>query len=212
MITRHESRAIVRQALKRVPEGEEIRHLNIMPMMDIMTILLVAFLFSAAQDAALSIADASLPPSRSFDPKSEQATTVTISKTGINLTSGNHLMRLALDTNNSSGSVANFNWIGFFGTSVTPPPAAPTNLAANAPDSSTVNLTWTDNSNNESGFIIERKTGSGGTYAQIAMVGANVTSYADQSVTAATTYFYRVRAMNDAGASAYSATVNIRSK
>ena len=83
MITRHEGRAIIRQALKRVPEGEEIRHLNIMPMMDIMTILLVAFLFSAAQDAALSIADASLPPSRSFDPKSEQATTVTISKTGI---------------------------------------------------------------------------------------------------------------------------------
>ena len=65
MINPREARAIIRQAVKRVPEGEEIRHLNIMPMMDIMTILLVAFLFSASQDAALAIGDATLPASRS---------------------------------------------------------------------------------------------------------------------------------------------------
>jgi biopolymer transport protein ExbD len=83
MITKHEARGIIRQAIKRVPEGEEIRHLNIMPMMDIMTILLVAFLFSASQDAALSVGDAALPASRSFAPKSESAVTLTLSKTGI---------------------------------------------------------------------------------------------------------------------------------
>ena len=55
MITRREARALIRKAVKRVPEGEEIRHLNIMPMMDIMTILLVAFLFQASQAAALSV-------------------------------------------------------------------------------------------------------------------------------------------------------------
>ena len=39
------------QGGRRVPEGEDIRHLNIMPMMDMMTILLVAFVFQAATSA-----------------------------------------------------------------------------------------------------------------------------------------------------------------
>jgi hypothetical protein len=41
------------------------------------------------------------------------------------------------------------------------PPAAPTNLVATAVSSSQINLTWTDNSNNETGFKIERCIGSG---------------------------------------------------
>ena len=51
MFTPAEARSLVRKAVKRVPEGEEIRHLNIMPMMDMMTILLVFLLkqFSVAQ-------------------------------------------------------------------------------------------------------------------------------------------------------------------
>ena len=49
--TQREARRIVRKAVGRVPEGEEIRHLNIMPMMDMMTILLVAFIFQAATSA-----------------------------------------------------------------------------------------------------------------------------------------------------------------
>ena len=43
--TQREARRIIRKAVGRVPEGEEIRHLNIMPMMDMMTILLVAFIY-----------------------------------------------------------------------------------------------------------------------------------------------------------------------
>jgi ADP-ribose pyrophosphatase YjhB (NUDIX family) len=42
--TTREARGIIRKAVGRVPEGEEVRHLNIMPMMDMMTILLVAFI------------------------------------------------------------------------------------------------------------------------------------------------------------------------
>ena len=49
--TQREARRIIRKAVGRVPEGEEIRHLNIMPMMDMMTILLVAFIFQAATSA-----------------------------------------------------------------------------------------------------------------------------------------------------------------
>jgi hypothetical protein len=64
-------------------------------------------------------------------------------------------------------------------------------------------LAWQDNSTNESNFGVERKTGTGGTYAQIALVAANTTSYMDNSVTHGVTYCYRVDAINSAGASAY---------
>ncbi len=81
-ISRKTARALVRKALKRVPEGEEIRHLNIMPMMDIMTILLVAFIYSANQDVSIPV-DVEMPESRSFAEKVESAVTLTIAKTGI---------------------------------------------------------------------------------------------------------------------------------
>jgi biopolymer transport protein ExbD len=83
MITKREARGIIRKAVKRVPEGEEIRHLNIMPMMDIMTILLVAFLFTAAESAAFSVNDVSLPGSQSVEPLPENAVTLTIAKESI---------------------------------------------------------------------------------------------------------------------------------
>lgn len=63
-------------------------------------------------------------------------------------------------------------------------------------------LTWTDNSTDELGFNIERKQ-STGSFALIATVGANVTSYKDSSLLDNTTYCYRVNAFNDAGASPY---------
>jgi len=63
--------------------------------------------------------------------------------------------------------------------------------------------TWADNSSNETGFKIERKTGAAGTFAQIASVGANTTSYTDSSLASGITYCYRVRAFNTAGNSAY---------
>jgi hypothetical protein len=85
-----------------------------------------------------------------------------------------------------------------------PVPAAPSSLTATAVSSSQINLSWTDNSGNETGFKIERKTGAGGTYSQIATVGANVTTYSNTGLAASTTYFYRVRANNGSGDSAYS--------
>jgi Chitobiase/beta-hexosaminidase C-terminal domain len=64
-------------------------------------------------------------------------------------------------------------------------------------------LSWNDNSNNESNFEIERKTGTSGTYARVTLVGANANSYVDTTVTRGVTYCYRVRAVNSTGASAY---------
>jgi VCBS repeat protein len=63
-------------------------------------------------------------------------------------------------------------------------------------------LTWTDNSTNETGFKIERKTGASGTFVQIAVVGANVTSYTDSGISAGS-YCYRVRAYNSYGDSPF---------
>jgi predicted phage tail protein len=65
-------------------------------------------------------------------------------------------------------------------------------------------LAWNDNSYNEFGFRIERKTGVTGTYTQIATVGPDVTSYTDPNLAPATIYFYRVRAFNQKGNSSFS--------
>ena len=88
----------------------------------------------------------------------------------------------------------------------TPTPAipnAPSNLAATAVSSTRINLTWRDNSNNETKFQIWRKV-VGGTFSKLATVNANVTSYADMGLTPATTYKYKVRAKNTAGYSPFS--------
>ncbi|GAB4435943.1 MAG: hypothetical protein OHK0015_27300 [Chloroflexi bacterium OHK40] len=89
------------------------------------------------------------------------------------------------------------------------PPAAPTSLSATAASSSQINLSWTDASSNEDGFKIERCQGSGcSSFAQIATVGANVTSYSNTGLSASTSYSYRVRAFNTGGDSAYSNTAS----
>ena len=67
-----------------------------------------------------------------------------------------------------------------------------------------LSLTWTDNSNNEDSFKIERKLGQAGTFNQVATVGTNVISYTDSGLTDGTNYCYRLRAFNAAGDSAYS--------
>jgi hypothetical protein len=90
------------------------------------------------------------------------------------------------------------------------PPLAPSNLNATAVASHEIDLSWMDNSDNESGFKIERCTGSmsactlDSSFGQIAQVGAGVITYADTTVAAVATYTYRVRAFNAGGNSPYS--------
>jgi hypothetical protein len=82
-------------------------------------------------------------------------------------------------------------------------PAAPNALTATAVSPSQINLSWTDNSNNEDGFKIER-SGNGSGWTQIATVGPNVRTYSSTGLVATKTYSYRVRAYNVLGNSAYS--------
>jgi len=85
------------------------------------------------------------------------------------------------------------------------PPAAPSGLTATATSQSQINLTWTDNSSNESNFVVARATSSGGSYTDIATLSANVTSYSNTGLSPSTTYYYVVRATNAGGASVNSA-------
>ena len=67
-----------------------------------------------------------------------------------------------------------------------------------------LDATWMDNSSDEEGFKVERRAGTTQTYTQIAIVGANVTSYNDSGLVDGDTYCYRVLAFNAAGSSPYS--------
>jgi titin len=86
-------------------------------------------------------------------------------------------------------------------------PATPSGLTATAASSSQINLSWDDNSDNESRFDIFRST-DGVNFAAIGQVGPNVTSFANTGLSANVTYFYRVRAANSAGNSGFSNTAN----
>ena len=77
-------------------------------------------------------------------------------------------------------------------------------MTATAVSASQINLTWTDNSDNEDGFRIERKKGSGGIWSQITTVSAGITAYSNTGLSRRSTYYYRVRAYNSGGNSNYS--------
>lgn len=91
------------------------------------------------------------------------------------------------------------------------PPAAPSALQAFGATYSRIDLQWVDNSSNESGFLIERASDNGGTpgtFAQIASVAANATTYSDAALPSSTSYWYRVRATNAVQPSAYAGPVS----
>jgi hypothetical protein len=94
---------------------------------------------------------------------------------------------------------------------VSPLPAAPTSLIGSASSASQVDLAWTDNSSNELVFQIEQST-DGITFVQVATVGANVARYSATNLSAQTNYWYRVRAYNSYGSSAYSNIVKVRTR
>ncbi len=91
-------------------------------------------------------------------------------------------------------------------------PLAPSLLTANIFFTNEIELKWQDNSTNEIGYKIERKSGSGA-FVEIATVAADVNSYTDKNVVANNNYTYRIYGFNKAGKSPqYSNEVNITAK
>jgi hypothetical protein len=82
-------------------------------------------------------------------------------------------------------------------------PAPPSNLTATAISSNQINLTWTDNSNSETGFQLERRTDAT-SFTLLATTAANVTLFQNRQLAPDTRYRYRVRAVNAGNVSAYS--------
>jgi subtilisin family serine protease len=94
-------------------------------------------------------------------------------------------------------------------------PTAPASLTASAQapgKGGGVALAWTDKSNNEGGFVVERKTGSTGTWQPLTTLSANTTKFTDLTTVSRTTYYYQVRGFNIAGASAYSNQASVTAK
>jgi hypothetical protein len=105
------------------------------------------------------------------------------------------MVQVTVSTCNQSNSVLLYD----YGTPLNAqpePPAAPSNLAAMNLTTTSIELTWQDNSNNELGFQIQRSTSSGGHWKVVGKVGAGVTSYTDTGLDPLTTYYYQVAAFN----------------
>lgn len=83
-------------------------------------------------------------------------------------------------------------------------PNAPSNPVANATSYDRIALSWTDNSSNETGFEIVRATSAAGPFMNIGTAGAGVSSFIDSGRNASTAYWYKVRAINASGESAFS--------
>ncbi len=77
-------------------------------------------------------------------------------------------------------------------------PFAPSGLSMTVLSNNTIFLEWKDNSNNETGFKVERKTDSDD-YIEIAVLSANKNSHIDYNLTLGHLYTYRVKAYNPYG-------------
>jgi glucose/arabinose dehydrogenase len=125
-------------------------------------------------------------PSGSFSEINTVAANV-VNYTDSPLAAGNYEYRVR-----ASNGAVNSSYSNTDAAAVTAPsgPAAPSDLGATVSVGNAVNLTWTDNSNNETGFQVERKTGAG-SYTVLASKPANTTSHTDPAL-APNTYTYRV--------------------
>ncbi|MBN1670489.1 MAG: fibronectin type III domain-containing protein, partial [Kiritimatiellae bacterium] len=109
------------------------------------------------------------------------------------------------------GTVDNVEWsrgrwskLVFEDGTASTPPAAPSGLAAVPASSSRINLSWTDNSDNEDGFKIERRQSGTDPWVRIATPAPNASAHTDTGLPANTHFYYKVNAYNTAGNSPYS--------
>ncbi|MPS71551.1 MAG: T9SS type A sorting domain-containing protein [Chryseobacterium sp.] len=76
------------------------------------------------------------------------------------------------------------------------------------PPASSFTVNWSDNSINETNYILERST-DGNNFSEIATLSANTVSYNETGLTPNTQYYYRVKASNATGSSVYTSIESI---
>ena len=87
---------------------------------------------------------------------------------------------------------------------ITDPPTAPDTLAASALSASEIGVTWTDRSSNEDGFTLDRRESGTSAWVTVLSSGPDVEAFTDTVLAPATKYYYKVKAYNTDGESAYS--------
>jgi len=114
------------------------------------------------------------------------------------------IMVIATDDGHPSALADTVMFILTVGIEVIPDPG---DLTATSSVENEVELNWTDNSDNEDGFIIEKETPGIEAYATIDTVSTNVTMYTDVTVLDGVKYNYRVKAYNAFTESGYTNSV-----
>lgn len=83
-------------------------------------------------------------------------------------------------------------------------PNKPSELIALALSESEINLSWIDNSDDETGFEIMRSKNDENSWEYLTSLSSNTTEYTDESLSRGTNYNYIIRALNTYGASSWS--------
>jgi hypothetical protein len=123
----------------------------------------------------------------------------TVTRTGVPLTAGLHVLRLAMD----SGAF-NVNWLGLGGGTCSTLPSVPTGLASPSQTSSSVTLSWNASTPGPNCTAQYRAFRDGAQAAQVATTGATIGGLA-----AGTTYSFSVAAVNEFGSSAQGAAIPV---
>ncbi len=112
-----------------------------------------------------------------------------------------------LGPDGSYGNIAEVEFYGYPVITTETAPCAPTDLTAAAVSTDQINLSWSDHAENESGYILERKSGTT-PYMVLTVRGPDTESYSDMNLTSNTVYTYRIRSYNDWGESHYAGPVS----
>ncbi|MBI2868489.1 MAG: fibronectin type III domain-containing protein, partial [Chloroflexi bacterium] len=114
--------------------------------------------------------------------------------------SGWRFLPVSRTVNVSSRNLTGLTYSGYL---IPVRPAAPSGLTAEGSSTARIQLSWTDNADNETRFLLERKV-EGGAWVAVASLSANKTSFISTGLVTGRVYYYRIRAQNSAGYSDYS--------
>lgn len=166
--------------------------------------------FHGTNDNSMSLYSGRRPVTGMQDCNAEPAPIFTVYE-GV----GHNSWDRAFRTDNSIHTPNVYQWLlaqSKQGSTNSNPPTAPSNLSSSYKDSQKVKLKWNDNSNNETNFLIERSLNSSKDFSVIRTTSNNVTNYEDNNLAPNTQYYYRIKAKNNDGVSAYCNTLSVKTE